>query len=227
MCSHWPDYEHTEDEDVDNEGTNDEDTKNEVTSKELFDFLTARDHKPRYVMFFVPKKFVYEPVLSGPLLRLLPELQLMVLSNLEYQKDQLCLAFTCIYFMRLLKPILREGPLYSSFGFNHFVFYGDNYQWVAECDICRESKLVFLEQLGPPIEQGRRRKGFQICMERMRYRPTRKSFWMAKADAGEFGDTNGSEGAKLRKSSRIDVAEWRSGDPNVLCPACRHFQKGG
>ncbi|CAG8957117.1 hypothetical protein HYFRA_00009318 [Hymenoscyphus fraxineus] len=184
MCSHWPDYEYTEDEDTDGEdteneetnveGTNDEGTANEATSKELWDFLMARDHKPRDVMFFVPKK-----------------------------------------------PILRGAPLYSSFGFNHFVFYGDNHQWVAECEICRESKLIFLEQLGPPIEQGRRSKTFQICMGCMRYRPTRKSFWMAKVDAGQLGETDGLDREKERPAISIYVAKWACG-ANRTCPTCRH-----
>lgn len=157
--------------------------------------------------------------ISSPLLRLAPEILMHIFSHAG-AVDSVVLALSCRHLLRIahlcrLRVCDRES--------HQAPWSRSPPPSVPRSRRCRGAEDL-LQRLPPKDSRGRPSRAWNLCVDCLRYRPTRRAYWsqemLAKMNNGEEWD--GFDG-DLR-SAWLSAVAWFSTKVKVQCPSC-HLQE--
>ncbi|KAF1994103.1 hypothetical protein P154DRAFT_502388 [Amniculicola lignicola CBS 123094] len=123
---------------------------------------------PHWKSFKIPPDLIATPSLpSSPFLRLPTELLLMVLYQAD-PLDKICLAFSCRHLLQISALASAKVPCRCK----------------PQCFSQEIEKL--LKRVKPVDARGKSKRTWGFCIDCMRYRPTRKSYWNGKVTCGNW-----------------------------------------
>lgn len=151
----------------------------------------------RWKPFSIPQPLLNAiPINSSPLTRLPSEILVEIFNHVGLI-DQLVLAFTC-------KHLLQVSTLVS--------LKMSNFVGARLAEGSKQSSIMenLLKRVKPLTAAGRPKKGWQICVDCLRYRPVRMSYWKKKRRTGPITWDGW-------------VVHWNDGY-SLQCPECKYLE---
>ena len=152
-----------------------------------------------------------EAVQSCPLLRLPLEILMHIINQADLV-DGVLLAVSCKFMLRISQSCHLQVPNPVTHRATWHRKSLEQVQPICRCTL----SIDILNRFRPRSSQGRPSRASTICIDCVRYRPTRKAYWLAvlaKMDTQGWGKDEG----ELWQSAVM----WFSAGVKLQCPTCR------